>query len=127
MRHLLGEKVRIGKYKKRTGYKRHNGHRSRLSQIEIQNIGATKAPAKARRAAKVEEPAAEAVVEAVAAPVDEPKPKAAPRPRAAKPEAESAAEAPAEKKPRAPRKPKAAAEPEAAAETNPETEATDGA
>ena len=38
--HLLGEKVRIGKYKPKSGYKRHNGHRSHLSRIEIQGIGA---------------------------------------------------------------------------------------
>ena len=39
---MLGEKIRIGKYKKRTGYRRHNGYRSRLTQIEIEAIGATK-------------------------------------------------------------------------------------
>lgn len=37
--HVLGQKVVIGKYRKRTGYKRKNGHRSRLSEIEIQSIG----------------------------------------------------------------------------------------
>ncbi len=39
VRHVLGEKIRIGKYKPKTGYKRHAGHRSRLSQIEIEAIG----------------------------------------------------------------------------------------
>ena len=50
--HELGEKIRIGKYKKRTGYKRHNGHRSRLTRIEIESIGAAtkKAAAKAEKA-----------------------------------------------------------------------------
>src|SRR5690242_6470819 len=43
--HVLGDKVIIGKYKKRTGYRRHNGHRSRLTQIEIEAIGAKKAAA----------------------------------------------------------------------------------
>ena len=38
--HVLGEKVRIGKYRRRTGYRRHNGYRSRLTQIEIEAIGA---------------------------------------------------------------------------------------
>jgi large subunit ribosomal protein L21 len=54
--HVLGDKIRIGKYKKRTGYKRHNGHRSRLSQVEITTIGK-----KATRAAapKTEAPAEE--------------------------------------------------------------------
>jgi large subunit ribosomal protein L21 len=36
----LGEKIRIGKYRRRTGYRRHNGFRARLSEIEIQSIGA---------------------------------------------------------------------------------------
>ena len=37
--HVLGEKVIVGKHKRRTGYRRRNGHRSRLSKIEIQTIG----------------------------------------------------------------------------------------
>ena len=37
--HVLGEKVIVGKHRQRTGYRRRNGHRSRLSQIEIQSIG----------------------------------------------------------------------------------------
>ena len=37
--HVLGKKVIVGKHKRRTGYRRRNGHRSRLSQIEIQSIG----------------------------------------------------------------------------------------
>ena len=41
----LGQKIRIGKYKRRTGYKRHTGFRAKLSAIEIESIGA------ARRAA----------------------------------------------------------------------------
>jgi large subunit ribosomal protein L21 len=36
--HELGEKVRIGKYRAKTGYRRHTGHRSRLSRIEIEKI-----------------------------------------------------------------------------------------
>jgi large subunit ribosomal protein L21 len=74
--HVLGEKIRIGKYKKRTGYKLHNGYRSRLTQIEIEAIGAagrkTAAPKKEAPA-----PKAEAVVEAPAA-----APAAAPAPAA---------------------------------------------
>src|SRR4051794_16727753 len=38
--HVLGEKIRIGKYKQRVGYKRHTGYRSRLTQIQIESIGA---------------------------------------------------------------------------------------
>ena len=37
-----GPKIRIGKYKKRTGYKRHTGFRSALTQIEIESIGGKK-------------------------------------------------------------------------------------
>jgi len=53
--HELGDKLRIGKYKKRTGYKRHNGHRSRLTRIEIESIGGkTKAAAAKPKAEKTE-------------------------------------------------------------------------
>ena len=45
--HELGEKIRIGKYRRRTGYKKHTGHRSRLTRIEIESIGAAKRAAKA--------------------------------------------------------------------------------
>jgi large subunit ribosomal protein L21 len=41
-----GPKIRIGKYKKRTGYRRHTGFRAALTQIEIESIGGAKAPAK---------------------------------------------------------------------------------
>jgi large subunit ribosomal protein L21 len=58
--HVLGDKVVIGKYKKRTGYRRHNGYRSRLTKIEIEAIGAKKAVAKKAAAPKPEPaPAAE--------------------------------------------------------------------
>jgi large subunit ribosomal protein L21 len=45
--HVLGKKVIVGKHKRRTGYRRRNGHRSRLTKIEIQSIGkqAARAPA----------------------------------------------------------------------------------
>jgi len=49
-----GPKIRIGKYKKRTGYKRHTGFRAALTQIEIESIGGAK-----RRAAAVPKTAAE--------------------------------------------------------------------
>ena len=44
--HELGEKIRIGKYRRRTGYKKHTGHRSKLTRIEIESIGAAKRAAK---------------------------------------------------------------------------------
>jgi large subunit ribosomal protein L21 len=40
--HELGEKIRIGKYRRRTGYKKHTGYRSRLTRIEIEAIGGAK-------------------------------------------------------------------------------------
>ncbi len=47
-----GPKIRIGKYKQRTGYRRHTGFRAALTQIEIESIGGGKAGAAAK--AKVE-------------------------------------------------------------------------
>ena len=38
--HVLGPKVVVGKHRQRTGYRRRKGHRSRLSRIEIESIGA---------------------------------------------------------------------------------------
>lgn len=53
--HTLGEKVRIGKYRPKTGYRRHTGYRSKQSRVEIQKIG-TKAASRAaaKPAAKAE-------------------------------------------------------------------------
>jgi large subunit ribosomal protein L21 len=42
--HERGPKIRIGKYRKRTGYKRHNGFRAATSRVEFSLGGATKAP-----------------------------------------------------------------------------------
>ena len=56
--HVLGDKIRVGKYKPKVGYKRHTGHRSKLSQVEIQTIGA-KAARKPKAEAPAEKPAAE--------------------------------------------------------------------
>jgi large subunit ribosomal protein L21 len=39
--HVKGDKIRIGKYRRRTGYRRHTGFRSRLTQIQIESIGGT--------------------------------------------------------------------------------------
>jgi large subunit ribosomal protein L21 len=58
--HERGPKIRIGKYRKRTGYKRHNGFRAAQSRIEISLGGAKKtsaaAPKKAAAAPKAETP-----------------------------------------------------------------------
>jgi len=60
--HVRGEKVRIGKRRPKSGYRRQTGFRSALSQIEIQSIGASKrsasaAPAKETPAAAPKEQA----------------------------------------------------------------------
>jgi large subunit ribosomal protein L21 len=60
--HELGEKIRIGKYRRRTGYKKHTGHRSKLTRIEIESIGAAKrakAAAKPKAEKAEQKPAAE--------------------------------------------------------------------
>jgi large subunit ribosomal protein L21 len=70
--HELGEKIRIGKYKKRTGYRKHTGFRSSLTQIEIESIGA------GMRKAAAAKPKAE---------TEATKPKAEPKPTAEAPAA----------------------------------------
>ena len=67
--HELGDKIRIGKYKKRTGYRKHTGFRSSLTQIEIESIGAgaRKAAAAAKPQAEAAKPKAEAPAAAPAA------------------------------------------------------------
>jgi large subunit ribosomal protein L21 len=47
--HVLGKKIVVGKHKRRTGYRRRNGHRSRLTRIEIQSIGAKTARSQAAK------------------------------------------------------------------------------
>jgi large subunit ribosomal protein L21 len=42
LEHGRGPKIRIGKYKKRTGYKRHNGFRAATSRVEFSLGGPTK-------------------------------------------------------------------------------------
>jgi large subunit ribosomal protein L21 len=58
LQHLKGEKVIIFKKKRRKGYKKRNGHRQYLTQIQISGItlGAKKAAAK-KEAAPAEETA----------------------------------------------------------------------
>ena len=74
LEHGRGPKIRIGKYKKRTGYKRHNGFRAATSRVEFSLGGTAK-----RAVPKKTETAA---------------PKAA-APKAAAPKVEAAAEKPA--------------------------------
>jgi large subunit ribosomal protein L21 len=65
--HERGPKIRIGKYKRRTGYKRHNGFRAATSRIEISLGGAKRAaPKKAAETPKPEPAAAAAAAPASA-------------------------------------------------------------
>jgi large subunit ribosomal protein L21 len=60
--HERGPKIVIGKYKRRTGYRRHTGFRAATSRIEI-SLGAQKAAKKAAPAPKKAEAAAPAPAE----------------------------------------------------------------
>ncbi len=62
--HELGKKIRIGKYRRRTGYKKHTGHRSKLTRIEIESIGGAKRAAKSAPKAEQAEKAAPQKAEA---------------------------------------------------------------
>jgi ribosomal protein L21 len=74
--HVLGDKIRIGKRRPKSGYRKQTGFRAHLSQIEIQSIGGT---SKQTVAAEQEAPAPKAK--------SEPKAAAAPAPTAAPPAA----------------------------------------
>jgi len=80
LEHGRGPKIRIGKYKKRTGYKRHNGFRAATSRVEFSLGGAAK-----RAAAKKTETAA---APKAAAPKEATPKAAAPKTEAAAPAAE---------------------------------------
>jgi len=58
--HGRGPKIIVGKYRKRTGYKRHNGFRASTSRIEISLGGAKKKTAAAAAPPKQAEPKADA-------------------------------------------------------------------
>jgi len=55
---VKGEKIRIGKYRPKNGYKKHTGFRASLSQIQIESIGGATKRAAAKP--KDEAPKAEA-------------------------------------------------------------------
>jgi large subunit ribosomal protein L21 len=71
--HERGPKILIGKYRKRTGYKRHTGFRAATSRVEISLGGAKKATArKTETAPKAEAaPTAQAAAPAAAAPAED--------------------------------------------------------
>ena len=62
--HLKGDKVIVFKKKRRKGYRKKNGHRQYLSEIQIESISASGA----KKAKKAAAPKAEAKVEETAAP-----------------------------------------------------------
>src|SRR5881392_302321 len=72
--HERGPKIRIGKYRRRTGYKRHNGFRAATSRVQI-SLGT---PAQERTAAKT--PAETPAPTAGEAPALAPAPAPAPAP-----------------------------------------------
>jgi large subunit ribosomal protein L21 len=53
--HVLGEKIRIGKRRPKTGYRRQTGFRAQLSQIEIQAIGGSRRTTTERKEAPAPE------------------------------------------------------------------------
>ena len=59
--HEKGEKIRIGKYRRRKDYRRHTGFRASLTKIQIESIGGAAAKPKAAKAkaAAAEAPAEE--------------------------------------------------------------------
>jgi large subunit ribosomal protein L21 len=61
--HERGPKIRIGKYKPKSGYRRHTGFRASLTRIEITGIGA-----ESGRGKKASKPKAEPETEAAPAP-----------------------------------------------------------
>jgi large subunit ribosomal protein L21 len=61
--HVRGDKIRIGKRRPKSGYRRQTGFRAALSQIEIQSIG----PGAAKRAPAAKETPAPAPKEPVSA------------------------------------------------------------
>ncbi|MGI9531307.1 50S ribosomal protein L21 [Lutimonas sp.] len=99
LNHLKGDKVIVFKKKRRKGFKKKNGHRQYLSEIQIEGIS-TKAPAK-KAAAKTEEPKAEKKAVAKKAPAKTTATKEAKAPAKAAPKKaapKAAAKKPAAKK-----------------------------
>jgi large subunit ribosomal protein L21 len=124
LKHALGEKIRIAKYKPKKGYRRHTGFRAKLSQIQIEAIGAGKASSTAKAESATEAAVKPAVAKpAVAAP--KPEAKTPTKPKAAKvetkpavkPAAKASTTKAAAAKPTAAKKPAAKAPAKAKVET----------
>ncbi len=106
--HLKGDKVIVFKKKRRKGFKKKNGHRQYLSEVQIEGIS-VKAPAK-KAAAKTEETKTEKVVakkpaaKKTATKETKAPAKAAPKKAAPKAAAKKPAAKPAAKKEESPKK-----------------------
>ena len=81
LEHLKGDKVIVFKKKRRKGYKVKNGHRQRLTEILIKDIGKKAAP---KKAASTTETKKETVKATIAAPKKAAPKKAAPKKAAPK-------------------------------------------
>jgi large subunit ribosomal protein L21 len=70
---VKGEKIRIGKYRPKNGYKKHTGFRASLSKIEIESIGGKKRsePAKPKAEAAPKSETAPKAPKETAAPAEE--------------------------------------------------------
>lgn len=69
--HGKGQKIEILRYKNKTGYRRRQGHRSALTDVQIVQIGSTKIADKDKLAAPVAKKAAKKAVAKKAAPKPE--------------------------------------------------------
>jgi large subunit ribosomal protein L21 len=82
--HVRGDKIRIGKYRPKNGYRKHTGFRAALTRIEIESIGSAKAKvekkAEPKHAPKAEAPKAEKAPAAKAEKAPEAKAEEAPKP-----------------------------------------------
>ncbi len=68
---VKGDKIRIGKYRPKNGYKKHTGFRASLSQIEIESIGGKKRAEPAKPKAEAAPTAETAPKAEIAAPAEE--------------------------------------------------------
>jgi len=67
----LGDKIRIGKYRPKNGYKKHTGFRASLSEIKIESIGGAKKAAAKKSEPKSEQAPAKKAEAAAPAPAED--------------------------------------------------------
>jgi large subunit ribosomal protein L21 len=104
-----GDKVKIFKYRPKTGYAKRQGHRQMYTLVEIEDVALTKRAAPKKAPGKKAEPTAEAPAEAEAGAAGE-----------SSPEAEGASE----QQPQASTEPEGPAEPEAEEAAEPQGQAS---